>query len=199
MEIMVSNGKTPTVYWPHHDLSVLVLIPYIRFADAIRIQGTMPFLSLRVLKCWHHDQVHAHTAIDDLESFVWVLVWCILSINGSNTPDEELRIGVLRSTNMTSHIVLKEGLLQALWESAERKRASSMVQIFGPFLKTCRTITSASSFAIESRLEDQESVDINEELRTLTYKYFGEFLSAGAEYLAELPTSWPPGTVPVPS
>jgi hypothetical protein len=196
MEIVVSNVKTSTMYCPHHRLSVPVLVQCIRIADAIRIQGTLPFLSLRVLECWYERKVHEHTAIDDLESFVWVLVWCILSINGSNTSREELQIEGLHSTNITTHIALKYGLLHALCRSARHGEAGPIVKIFAPFLQTCDDIIYRAASAMKQSLKRPVTI---EESRTMTYTYFGEFLAAGAEYLAELPTSWPTGTIPVPS
>src|SRR5215472_5656254 len=42
-------------------------------------QGTLPFISSRLLSEWCLEEEEApkstHTAIDDLESFLWVLVW----------------------------------------------------------------------------------------------------------------------------
>ncbi len=37
-------------------------------------------MSIRLLHAWSCDQAVLHTAIDDLESFLWVLVWTLVHI-----------------------------------------------------------------------------------------------------------------------
>ena len=44
------------------------------------LQGTLPFMSLRLLAAWARDLPIVHTAVDDLESFLWVLVWALVHI-----------------------------------------------------------------------------------------------------------------------
>ncbi|KAH9026483.1 hypothetical protein EDB85DRAFT_1850347, partial [Lactarius pseudohatsudake] len=36
--------------------------------------GTLPFISLRLVNAWAANDLALHTAADDLESFMWVLV-----------------------------------------------------------------------------------------------------------------------------
>ena len=38
----------------------------------------MPFLSMRILLAWDKKKKIIHTALDDLESFLWLLIWCIV-------------------------------------------------------------------------------------------------------------------------
>ncbi|KAF8577962.1 hypothetical protein K439DRAFT_1263193, partial [Ramaria rubella] len=45
-----------------------------------RRSGTLPFMSCDLIYAWSTDTQGLHTAIDDLESFVWVLLWTVLSI-----------------------------------------------------------------------------------------------------------------------
>ncbi|KAI9447959.1 hypothetical protein H4582DRAFT_44012 [Lactarius indigo] len=42
--------------------------------------GTLPFMSLRLVQAWSRNQPALHTAVDDLESFLWVLVWSLVHI-----------------------------------------------------------------------------------------------------------------------
>ncbi|KAH8990117.1 hypothetical protein EDB86DRAFT_2807421, partial [Lactarius hatsudake] len=42
--------------------------------------GTLPFMSARLLDEWRLNNLVLHTAIDDLESFLWVLVWSLVCI-----------------------------------------------------------------------------------------------------------------------
>ncbi|KAH8990484.1 hypothetical protein EDB92DRAFT_746312 [Lactarius akahatsu] len=41
-------------------------------------QGTLPFMSIRLLDEWYLDRPTLHTVVDDLESFLWVLVWSLV-------------------------------------------------------------------------------------------------------------------------
>ncbi|KAH8981173.1 hypothetical protein EDB92DRAFT_1756331, partial [Lactarius akahatsu] len=42
--------------------------------------GTLPFVSLRLVNTWAANRPALHTAADDLESFMWVLVWSLVHI-----------------------------------------------------------------------------------------------------------------------
>ncbi|KAH8982017.1 hypothetical protein EDB92DRAFT_1952689 [Lactarius akahatsu] len=42
--------------------------------------GTLPFISLRLVNAWAANEPTLHTAADDLESFMWVLVWSLVHI-----------------------------------------------------------------------------------------------------------------------
>jgi hypothetical protein len=44
------------------------------------LQGTLPFMSIRLLDAWDLGTQALHTAVDDLESFLWVLVWSLVHI-----------------------------------------------------------------------------------------------------------------------
>jgi hypothetical protein len=65
-------------------------------------QGTIPFMSIRLLSAWkkqanRHDWPIFHTAIDDLESYLWLLIWVIAHIlkdKESNNPGIALMLEV---------------------------------------------------------------------------------------------------------
>jgi hypothetical protein len=38
----------------------------------------MPFMSMRLLSTWQGRETTIHTALDDLESFLWLLIWGIV-------------------------------------------------------------------------------------------------------------------------
>ena len=38
----------------------------------------MPFVSMRILSAWSMKEKIIYTALDDLESFLWLLIWCIV-------------------------------------------------------------------------------------------------------------------------
>lgn len=43
-------------------------------------QGTLPFMSMPLLDAWDLERPSLHTAVDDFESFLWVLVWSLVYI-----------------------------------------------------------------------------------------------------------------------
>ena len=50
-------------------------------------QGTLPFMSSRLLRALQWDERVLHTPADDLESFLWVLVWSLVYILTSKKED----------------------------------------------------------------------------------------------------------------
>jgi len=52
--------------------------------------GTLPFMSQRLLNPWDDDEPIVHTAIDDLESFLWVLIWALVQIFEGVRDDQKL-------------------------------------------------------------------------------------------------------------
>jgi hypothetical protein len=69
-------------------------------------QGTLPFLSLQLLKLWNKGVPYKQTTVDNLESFVWVLVWCILSRN-ENTEGEQQQLEYLQSRDLKLQVLAK--------------------------------------------------------------------------------------------
>src|SRR6266849_9391227 len=56
----------------------------------------MPFLSMRLLTLWQLQATTIHTALDDLESFLWVLIWGIVNaskdIEGAMTANKGIEL-----------------------------------------------------------------------------------------------------------
>ena len=55
----------------------------------------MPFVSMRILNAWNSKDKFVHTALDDLESFLWLLIWCIAhttkDIEGAKAANEGIQ------------------------------------------------------------------------------------------------------------
>ncbi|KAI0040466.1 hypothetical protein FA95DRAFT_1455653, partial [Auriscalpium vulgare] len=45
-----------------------------------RRSGTPQFMSTHILAAWVRGKEQVHTVLDDLESFVWVLIWSVMRI-----------------------------------------------------------------------------------------------------------------------
>ncbi|KAH9061239.1 hypothetical protein EDB87DRAFT_1682669 [Lactarius vividus] len=79
--------------------------------------GTLPFISIRLLGEWYLDRPVLHMAVDDLESFLWVLVWSLVHIlqRYKNKNSIIHRLGnILPSRNYTD-MFLKERLTKQEW------------------------------------------------------------------------------------
>ncbi|SRR5260221_13322668 len=53
-------------------------------------QGTIPFLSRRIHKLWTDGKPYHLTAIDDLESFLWVTLWAFLQRKDKEPRGDEM-------------------------------------------------------------------------------------------------------------
>src|SRR5258708_28979007 len=54
------------------------------------LQGTIPFLSRRIHKLWVEGEPYHLTAIDDLESFLWVTLWAFLQRKDKEPRGDEM-------------------------------------------------------------------------------------------------------------
>ncbi len=51
-------------------------------------------------KAWESGKDYLHTALDDLESFLWVLTWALLQITKQRTRDEQSFFNTLDSASL---------------------------------------------------------------------------------------------------
>ena len=83
----------------------------------------------------HNDDTFIHTARDDLESFVWVLVWQYLSIakdRGCASKRESYTLSSLSSQNYTHLLAAKLGMLHNATKSMKQ---NSFARSFSPLIK----------------------------------------------------------------
>jgi hypothetical protein len=100
----------------------------------------MPFMSLRLLDALQQQRKVIHTALDDLESFLWLLIWCIVQaskdVEGAKKVNQGLEpmLKACSSDYVDAHIN-KGRIAQFHWRDA----------VFGDFIKEW--------FAISQRAE----------------------------------------------
>lgn len=92
---------------------------FLASSSFISLQGTLPFMSTRLLFAWNNNKPTVHTAVDDLESFLWVLVWTfahILKEVGTTTsnPSVDQLVETLSSYSI-SLILAREVIIQNDW------------------------------------------------------------------------------------
>ena len=78
-------------------------------------QGTLPFMSMHLLNAWDRNAQVLHTAADDLESFLWVLIWSLVKIlkkvaSITNENSTILRLEKALSSHSFNSILRRESL-----------------------------------------------------------------------------------------
>ena len=83
----------------------------------------------------HNDDTFIHTARDDLESFVWVLIWQYLSIaqdRGCASKRESYSLSILSSQDYSDLFVVKLGMSHGATKSMKQ---NSFARSFSPLIK----------------------------------------------------------------
>ena len=82
----------------------------------------MPFLSMRILLAWDKKKKITHTALDDLESFLWLLIWCIVHASKDIEGAKDANAGIQDMLNAWSGNLMsnKSKLItaQKVWKDA---------------------------------------------------------------------------------
>ena len=155
-------------------------------------QGTLPFMSLRLMKRWHVRLPYEHTPIDDLESFLWLLIWCIYSIIEDKVRDgtDVMWLKILRSSNVETHASSRQAILAHITtlDDPENVHVSPLETLFNPLLLDWQKILPSARRDMQALLDSTPRS--NENFLTTTRKYFGDFLTEGFHHLATLPKDW---------
>jgi len=130
--------------------------------------------------------------LDDLESFLWVLVYTILEIGHCYEKLEIDEVPWLQAMTdeEESRLGLKITSLQAIVLETELFRASDHILIYREILGKWKAIAEASSAQLERVLR------VNPDTATLvehSKSTYAEYLSSGFRALSQLPTSWADG------
>ncbi|KIJ39344.1 hypothetical protein M422DRAFT_257961 [Sphaerobolus stellatus SS14] len=124
-----------------------------------------------------------HTPIDDLESFVWVLLWAIFNILTKNgiqlTRVEQDWFDTLRSSSLRV-LRTKGNFIRYL---PVPKNWSSRFLTFAPLLNEWLVLAAEARLVIGKL--DSPPTDVQ------FYKdYYAQYLEIGVRYLESLPESW---------
>jgi hypothetical protein len=146
----------------------------------------MPFMSLRLLNALQHRRKVIHTALDDLESFLWLLIWCIVQASKDVKGAKKVNLGLepmlkaCSSDYVDAHIN-KGRIAQFEWRDA----------VFGDFIKEWFAISQKAE--IENRqitedmsemlLDGQEWGDACTKLESYCKDVYNEVLESGFKCL----------------
>ncbi|KAH9028333.1 hypothetical protein EDB84DRAFT_1272308 [Lactarius hengduanensis] len=152
--------------------------------------GTLPFISWRLVNAWCGNKPALHTAADDLESFMWVLVWSLVHIfkKVANITIESATINRLAHafSSYDPSVIIGKGIILELWPD----------QVFGDLIREWLGISFDSRrflAQVEKSLSASESTnDVDLQKRTWDglEKYCGEvhnkFIRAGYAHLENI-------------
>ncbi len=145
----------------------------------------MPFLSMRLLTLWQLQATTIHTALDDLESFLWVLIWGIVNaskdIEGAMTANKGIELMLDAWSGDMAKNMDKYSIAEYNWKDA----------VFGDliqeWLKTFQKTNKETRQLIKHMsimdLDTQEWVDSCNKLESYCKDIYKEILESGFRHL----------------
>ncbi|KAH8108716.1 hypothetical protein DFH11DRAFT_1070053 [Phellopilus nigrolimitatus] len=177
--------------------------------------GTLPFMSQRITRGWILDEFILHTAIDDLESFAWVVLWCALHKLENPSKLEAFWIERLTADKLRQVLDGKTGIIYDLSKLSINAMTFSkpfvlLLPLVSKWLSVAREAAERLDTFLLDFVEDSphesledviaDSVFANEEhglydqLEDMCIGVYAEYLQAGMEFLKsrmERPTAKP--------
>lgn len=144
-------------------------------------------MSLALIKAWSIGMQVPHTAIDDLESFIWVSLWSVLSILESKNALENLKERSYLNTMRTDDLFKlrnRSEILEDLQGQQEVGEFSKGLEPFGPLLIQWLQIAKPVARKVGRFLSDVVT------LETFLCGVYEEYINAGFEHLVNLPENW---------
>ena len=148
----------------------------------------MSFMSVRLLGALASGQPIIHTALDDLESFLWLLIWGIVhalkDLNGAKKANPGIQL-ILGAWSGNAHAnAAKIVHVESHWKDA----------VFGDLIRSwLKTFQKARTFNIEiteemssKRPGSNKWVEVCETLEAYCIDIYKEVLESGFQYLAKV-------------
>jgi hypothetical protein len=155
-------------------------------------KGTLPFIAVRLFKQWrlvdHSAQQFTHTAIDDLESFLWVLLWVPLERHcvKFNQADNESQWWKTLNSAVIAVQASKGMIIQELMEGMQDGTNLGSIRLFADLIQCWHNIARDGRIAVGKVLHgDQTQLDLN-----FHKQFYERYLNAGFECLGSIPDSW---------
>ncbi|KZS97256.1 hypothetical protein SISNIDRAFT_482185 [Sistotremastrum niveocremeum HHB9708] len=155
--------------------------------------GTLLYMSIRVLKNWiesddSEDVPSSHSALDDLESFVWVMTHMIIYFVKAKATTVWLR--QLGSQNRADLLGFKRGIESGILENLSDSRPSAMTPFY-PYLARLFTLANEGATVARTLGSSQSQAQLTEQQIRDTcrdlYRRYSEIIIEAAEIL---PASW---------
>jgi hypothetical protein len=145
----------------------------------------MPFMSMRLLDALFTQDSIIHTALDDLESFVWILIWGIVNaskdIEGAMTANRGIQSMLIAWSGDVVTNMAKLSIALGSWKDA----------VFGDLIREWNGIFLRAREEAERLTEDVSSMQLGSrewddacnELESYTKDIYKEVLESGFKYL----------------
>ena len=148
-------------------------------------QGTLPFMSFHLLNALHDDEPVLHTPVDDLESFLWVLVWSLAYILDSMKEDPKIkRILTALSSLYIPDILLREHRVKNWPDRVFRNLILEWLEIVRNSRREIEQILLRSSDEDDDiDAQEERNLDDIEDCSRRTYK---QFFQAGYRHLRDI-------------
>lgn len=145
---------------------------------------TLPFLSLRLMDTWDREENTFDQYFDDVESFVWVVLWALLHIakeKGNATKQDQDWIDQLATNDLKPLLNLKGRLCYKFLRPAAIVKTS----ISRPFLELLSKWL--GMFGSGSTPGMEERTLLSDDIST---KFYRDFLQVALDTVDQLPDNW---------
>jgi hypothetical protein len=155
-------------------------------------QGTLPFISRRILDAWSINEPTLHTAIDDLESFAWVVLWTALHKSRKQSIKEKNWLWALSGDYIDAVAAKKCAIMR---DKFDHKYFSEDVQPLLPLLMAWFSLANAAETKLDEFIQehlpssrDGEDFQIPsqtfQKLEELCLDYYVRYLQEAVKFLA---------------
>ncbi|KAH8992032.1 hypothetical protein EDB92DRAFT_1816151 [Lactarius akahatsu] len=157
-------------------------------APSLERSGTLPFMSTRLLDEWRLNNLVLHTAIDDLESFLWVLVWSLVCVfkKFANITNQNSRIHDL-GRSLSSRSFLEIQSREASAKKWKDKVFRDLIRDWLRISETSRTVVNDLQETLIELVNDGDTGDAQTRIFAELDKHCGmaykEFIQSGYEHL----------------
>ncbi|KAI9435683.1 hypothetical protein H4582DRAFT_1817249, partial [Lactarius indigo] len=150
--------------------------------------GTLPFVSIRLLSDWRLNKPVLHTAIDDLESFLWVLVWSLVHIfkkfaKISNEKSIIYDLGCSLSSRNIPYILLKKDSAEDWKEKIFKDLIQDWLRISERSQAGIRKLQKSFTEAIDDGDASNVKTRVFHELDKRCGRVYKEFIQSGYKHL----------------
>jgi hypothetical protein len=154
-------------------------------------QGTLPFMSWRLLDALFNDDQVLHTPVDDLESFLWVLVWSLVYILAPKIKDEDsktqrilTKLSSLLSSRHIPDILFREEYVKKRWRD---KVFGDLLREWLEIVRNSRSVVDRLQEAFLGSLDDDDAQESNwDDIEDCCRETYKKLLQAGYRHLRSI-------------
>jgi hypothetical protein len=156
------------------------------------VQGTLPFISCRILGAWVVDEAELHMAIDDMESFGWVVLWAGLHQSGTMSVTEKTWIDGLSADDMDKVAMKKHWIMTKKWPGSETfsKGMQGLLPLLSGWFSLARRAEGSVQEFIRSHVgcsgdEFAMGLETGEKLEGLCVDYYQQYMEMLVGFLED--------------